>query len=60
MVSLWIINMMVGLDGQKEKLASATFARIHFWTEATEEYLVDLKDAKGAVLLYLKFWLEVL
>ena len=43
---------------QDEKLASASFTRIQFWTETSEECLVDSKDANRADLPELRFWLE--
>ena len=52
-----MIEIMVELDWQEEKLVSASFTRIQFWTETWEECLVDLKDANGADLLELRFWL---
>ena len=39
---------------QDEKLVSASFTRIHFWTETAGGYLVDLNDANGADLLDLR------
>ena len=53
-----MIEIMVELDWQEEKLVSASFTRIQFWTETSDEGLVDFKDANGADLLYLGFWLE--
>ena len=53
-----MLEMMVELVWQDEKLFSASFTRIQFWTETSEECLVDLKDADGADLLELRFWLE--
>ena len=53
-----MIEMVVKLVLQDEKLASASFTRIQFWTETSEECLVDLKDANTADLLELRFWLE--
>ena len=53
-----MIEMVVELVWQDEKLASASFTRIQFWTETSEECLVDLKDANRADLLELRFWLE--
>ena len=50
--------MMVELVCGRSKLASARFAKIHFWTETIERYLVGLNDANGADLLDLRFWLE--
>ena len=48
--------MMVELFCQKEKLDSASFTGIQFWTEYSEGYLVGLKDANGADLLELRVW----
>ena len=53
-----MIEMVVKLVWQYEKLASASFTRIQCWTETLEECLVDLKDANRADLLELRFWLE--
>ena len=53
-----MIEMVVKLVLQDEKLASASFTRILFWTETSEECLVDLKDANRADLLELRSWLE--
>jgi len=41
MMSHWMIEMMVLLDGQNEKLDSASFGESQFWTENTEDILVD-------------------
>ena len=46
-----MMEMVVKLVLQDEKLASASFTRIQFWTETSEECLVDLKDANRADLL---------
>ena len=43
---------------EKEILASASCTGIQFWTEYSEGCLVGLKDANGADLLELRFWLE--
>ena len=51
-------NMVVELVWQKEKLDSASFRKIQFWTEPTGRYLVDLNDANGADLPELRVWLE--
>ena len=53
-----MIEMVVKLVWQYEKLASASFTRIQFWTEMLEECLVDLKDENRADILDLRFWLE--
>ena len=53
-----MIEMVVKLVLQDEKLASASFSRIQFWTETSEEVLVDFKDSNRADLLELRFWLE--
>ena len=53
-----MIEMMVELDWQGEKLVSASFTRIQFWTETSVACLVDLKYANGADLMELRFWLE--
>ena len=53
-----MIELIVELFWQDEKLASASFSRIQFWTETSEEVLVDFKDANRADLLELRFWLE--
>ena len=53
-----MIELIVELFWQDEKLASASFSRIQFWTETSEEVLVDFKDANSADLLELMFWLE--
>ena len=53
-----MIEMVVKLVFQDEKLASASFTRIQFWTETSVACLVDLKDANRADLLELRFWLE--
>jgi hypothetical protein len=50
--------MMVKFVWQEEKLASASFTKIQFWTEPTEEFLVDLTYANGADFLDLRVWLE--
>ena len=42
----------------KEKLANASFEETHFWTETREGCLGDFKNANGADLLDLRFWLE--
>jgi cbb3-type cytochrome oxidase subunit 1 len=36
-----MLDMMVGLVWQKEKLTNASFTEIHFWTETLGEYLVN-------------------
>ena len=54
MVSLWMVEMVVELVGQTEKLASASFTRIQFWTETWRIYLVSLQDAIGVDLLDLR------
>ena len=53
-----MIEMMVELVWQDEKLASASFTRIQFCTESLEECLVDLKDANRADLQELRYQLE--
>ena len=58
MRSLWMLEMLVELVCQDEKLASASFTRIQFWTETSMACLVDLKDENRADLLELRFWLE--
>ena len=50
--------MMVELVWQDEKLASASFTRIQFWTETSEECLVDLQVEIEAALLDLRYQLE--
>jgi hypothetical protein len=45
---------VVELVCQKEKLDSASFIKIQFWTELTEDFLVDLTDANGADFLDLR------
>ena len=53
-----MVGMIVKLVWKKEILASASFTEIQFWTEYSEGSLVGLKDANGADLLELRFWLE--
>ena len=43
-----MIEVMVELVWQNEKLASASFTRIQFWTETSVACLVDLKDENRA------------
>ena len=44
---------------QNEKLDSASFIRIWFWTENIGGYLGVFQDANTADLVDLRFWLEV-
>ena len=53
-----MMEMVVKLVLQDEKLASASFTRIQFCTESLEECLVDLKDANRADLQELRYQLE--
>jgi hypothetical protein len=53
-----MIVRVVGLVCEKRKLASASFTEIQYWTESSEEYLVDLNVANEADLLDLRFLLE--
>ena len=53
-----MIDLVVELVWKDEKLASASFSRIPFWTENLEECLVDLKDANRADLQELSYQLE--
>ena len=53
-----MIDLVVKLVLQDEKLASASFTRIQFWTETSEECLVDLKVETRAALLDLRYQLE--
>ena len=53
-----MIEMVVELVWQDEKLASASFTRIQFWTETSVACLVDLKYANRVDLLELRFWSE--
>ena len=53
-----MIEMVVKLVLQDEKLASASFTRIQLWTETSVACLVDLKDENRADILDLRFWLE--
>ena len=53
-----MIEMVVELVWQDEKLSSASFTRIQFWTETLVACLVDLKYENRADLLELRFWLE--
>ena len=50
-----MIEMVVKLVFQDEKLASASFTRIQFWTETSKECLVDLKFETRAALLDLRY-----
>ena len=56
--SLQMLEMMVELVWQDEKLSSASFTRIQFWTETSEECLVDLKVETRAALRDLRYQLE--
>ena len=49
-----MIEMMVGLFWQKEKLVSASFGETQFWTQIWLINLVDQNDANGADLLDLR------
>ena len=51
-----MVGTMVKLFWEKEKLVSASFTKIQFWTEYSERYLVGLNDANGADLLELRVW----
>ena len=53
-----MIEMMVELVWQDEKLASASFTRIQFWSKTSEECLVDLQVEIEANLLDLRYQLE--
>ena len=53
-----MIDIMVGLFWQTEKLVSASFGEIQFWTQTWGIYLTGLQDANGVDLLNLKVWLE--
>ena len=55
-----MMEMVLKLVLQDEKLASGSFTKIQFWTKTSEECLMDLKDANRADLLELRFWLEVI
>ena len=50
-----MIEMVVKLVLQDEKLASASFTRIQFWTETSEKCLVDLQVEIEAALLDLRY-----
>jgi hypothetical protein len=50
--------VVVEFVGHKEKLVSASFENIQFWTENAEVYLVDLNGEKGVDLLELRVLLE--
>ena len=50
-----MIEMMVELVWQDEKLASASFTRIQFWIETSKECLVDLQVEIEAALLDLRY-----
>ena len=56
--SLQVLEMMVELVWQDEKLSSASFTRIQFWTETSEKCLVDLQVEIEASLLDLRYQLE--
>ena len=53
-----MIDMLVELVWQEEKIISASFTRIQCWIETSVACLVDLKDENRADLLELRFWLE--
>jgi hypothetical protein len=53
-----MIVKVVKFDGHKEKLASASFAKLQFWTDYAGSYLVDLNGANGVGLLELRVLLE--
>ena len=50
-----MIEMVVELVRQEEKLVSASFTRIQFRTKTLVACLVDLKDANGSDLLDLRY-----
>ena len=50
-----MLEMMVELVWQDEKLSSASFTRIQFWTETSEKCLVDLQVEIEASLLDLRY-----
>jgi hypothetical protein len=58
MMSLYMVEITVGLVCEYGKLASASLEEFQFWTENAEDHLVDLDDANGADLLDLRVWLE--
>ena len=58
MMSHWMIEMMVLLDGQNEKLDSASFGENQFWTQTWGINLEVFQNAIGVDLLDLRFWFE--
>ena len=60
-VSLWVQERVVKLVCKKEKLASASFAKLHFWTGSKWHYYKGQKCYKESVLLdlgVLQGWLQ--
>ena len=50
-VSLWVQERVVKLVCKKEKLASASFAKLHFWAGSKWHYNMGQKCSKQGVLL---------
>ena len=50
-VSLWMYERVVKLFCQKEKLASASFAKLQFWTGSKWHHYMDQKWSKECMLL---------
>ena len=50
-VSLWVQEGVVKLVCKKEKLASASFAKLHFWTGSNWHYNMSQKCSKQGMLL---------
>ena len=53
-----MLEMVVELVWQKEKLASTSFGENQFWTQSWGIYLEAFQDANGVDLLDLRVWLE--
>ena len=50
-VSLWMYERVVKLVCKKEKFASASFAKLHFWTGSKWQHYMDQKCSKKCMLL---------